>query len=209
MASPALWWTALQEAYRPQPGTVGSAEGEREAAEGCPAALAEWHEWADRLHYEPEVAPAGPRGSAEHHRIFDILTWGLYPVGESSGRGRELGRDFLTLPRINPWGSRPTHESTTSTLAAEGGAPAYLPPTRGRRKRFAPTLTPNRFYADRKFGSATRYRLPVIVRAVPEYGSSGTFSLSCCRSVPGDARDFLPTRGEFKAASGATLSSHG
>lgn len=48
MASPALWWTALQQAYHPQP---------------RPAALAEWHEWADGFSYEPEVAPAGPRGS--------------------------------------------------------------------------------------------------------------------------------------------------
>jgi hypothetical protein len=36
---------------------------------------------------------------------------------------------------------------------------------------------PSRFYASREFGLATCYHL-LIVRAVPQYGSDGAFSLS-------------------------------
>jgi Uma2 family endonuclease len=80
MVSSHLWWNALEASYSPRP---------------CPATLAEWHDWADQLSYEPEVVPTGPRMTNEHYRMYDLLHWGLYHLGESSGLGRQLGRDFV------------------------------------------------------------------------------------------------------------------
>jgi Uma2 family endonuclease/predicted RNase H-like HicB family nuclease len=80
MASPALWWRALQEAFDPRP---------------IPASLSDWHAWGDRLEYEPKVAPAGPRWTAEHWRLADILRWSLYQFGEGSRLGHQMGRDFV------------------------------------------------------------------------------------------------------------------
>ncbi len=80
MASTALWWAALREAYNPQP---------------LPQTLPEWREWADGFPYEPDVAPAGPQGSAKHQQMSELLRWGLYAYSETSRVGRQLGRDFV------------------------------------------------------------------------------------------------------------------
>jgi Uma2 family endonuclease len=80
MAPPSLWWQALQAAYAPQP---------------LPASVPAWEAWSDRLEYEPSVAPAGPRDTRDHHRLFDLLKWGLWHLAESTGLGETLGRDFV------------------------------------------------------------------------------------------------------------------
>jgi Uma2 family endonuclease/predicted RNase H-like HicB family nuclease len=85
-APPSSWWQALQDAYAPQPPPTSASAHPR---------LAQWHEWADRLAYEPTAAPAGPKVTSGHQRLHDILQWGLYHFGECSGRGREFGRDFV------------------------------------------------------------------------------------------------------------------
>lgn len=80
MAPAALWWTALQSAYNPQP---------------QPQTLPAWRAWVDGLLYEPDVAAAGPQGSSAHRQMYDILMWGLHHFGAMSQLGRQLGRDFV------------------------------------------------------------------------------------------------------------------
>ncbi|MFQ5854099.1 MAG: Uma2 family endonuclease [Anaerolineae bacterium] len=80
MASTELWWRALREAYSPQP---------------RPEMPAEWLEWVDSFDYEPDVAPAGPRGSAKHRRMQDVLRWGLHHFAEATRLGRSFGPDFV------------------------------------------------------------------------------------------------------------------
>jgi Uma2 family endonuclease len=80
MAPKSLWWTALLEAYDPQP---------------RPQSVAEWRAWSDAFAYEPTVEPAGPRGTSKHRRMFDILMWSLYHLGETTGLIEGHGRDFV------------------------------------------------------------------------------------------------------------------
>ncbi|MBS1251913.1 MAG: hypothetical protein MAG451_00947 [Anaerolineales bacterium] len=80
MASTELWWKALREAHSPLP---------------RPETPAEWLEWADSFDYEPDVTPAGPRGSAKHWRIQNVLRWGLYHFAEATRLGRSFGPDFV------------------------------------------------------------------------------------------------------------------
>jgi hypothetical protein len=80
LAPPALWWVALQHAFTPHPEPL------------TPAA---WHVWADGIDYRPDGAPAGPQGTKAHHRLYDVLKWGLYHFGEMSRLGCQLGRDFV------------------------------------------------------------------------------------------------------------------
>ena len=80
LAPPALWWAALQHAFNPHP---------------QPQTPAAWSAWADGVDYQPDVAPAGPQGTAAHHRLYELLRWGLHYFGEMSGLGRPLGRDFV------------------------------------------------------------------------------------------------------------------
>ena len=80
LASPALWRTALQHAFHPHP---------------RPQTPAAWSAWADGVDYQPDVVPAGPQGTEAHHRLYDILRWGLYHFGEMSQLGCQLGRDFV------------------------------------------------------------------------------------------------------------------
>jgi len=79
-ADPTLWWQALQSAYAPNP---------------PPGDLAGWHDWADNLRYEARAAPAGPRGTASHHRLCDLLSSGLWHWAETTGLGFAMGRDFV------------------------------------------------------------------------------------------------------------------
>ena len=72
LAPPALWWTALQHACHPHP---------------PPQTPASWSAWADGVDYQPDVAPAGPQGTEAHHRLYDILHWGLYHFSEMSQWG--------------------------------------------------------------------------------------------------------------------------
>lgn len=80
MAPTELWWTALRETYSPFPRLETPTD---------------WLEWADSFDYEPDVAPAGPRGSGKHRRMQDILRWGLYHFAEATRLGRSFGPDFV------------------------------------------------------------------------------------------------------------------
>lgn len=75
-----LWWSALQQAFAPQPE---------------PSTPEEWAVWAATLEYEAEPEPAGPLGSAAHRGAYELLQHGLYHFAHTSGLGRELGRDFV------------------------------------------------------------------------------------------------------------------
>jgi Uma2 family endonuclease len=80
MAPPSLWWQALQVAYAPEP---------------APSTIEAWETWSDRLEYDPDVGPAGPRGTNEEWRLYNLLKWSLWHIGESTGLGRSLGHDFV------------------------------------------------------------------------------------------------------------------
>ncbi len=80
MAAEDLWWSALREAYDPRP---------------RPRNAAEWSDWADAFVYEPDVASAGPFDTDEHHRLYELLHWGLWHFGRFSRAGHQLGRDFV------------------------------------------------------------------------------------------------------------------
>jgi Uma2 family endonuclease/predicted RNase H-like HicB family nuclease len=41
------------------------------------------------------MAPAGPRMTSGHYRLYELLSSGLRYLGEGSGLGRQLGRDFV------------------------------------------------------------------------------------------------------------------
>jgi Uma2 family endonuclease len=76
-----LWWAALQQAFNPQP---------------PPTTPTEWLEWADHLAYEPpEPAPAGPLGTAEHRRIYQLLQMSLSYLVDTGDLGQFFGRDFV------------------------------------------------------------------------------------------------------------------
>lgn len=79
MAPPDLWWTALAQAFDPQP---------------RPQTPEEWAAWAATFEHDPEPPPAGPYGTLEHRRIYELLQRGLYFLS-GSGLGRGLGRDFV------------------------------------------------------------------------------------------------------------------
>ncbi|MFL6198703.1 MAG: Uma2 family endonuclease [Thermoanaerobaculia bacterium] len=80
LASPDLWWEALRQAFDPQP---------------KPRTPEEWTEWAATFEHDPEPPPAGPLGSAEHRRAYELLRQGLYRFDGRSGLGRSSGRDFV------------------------------------------------------------------------------------------------------------------
>jgi Uma2 family endonuclease len=80
LASSDLWWEALRQAYDPQP---------------RPQTPEEWTEWAATFEHDPEPPPAGPLGSVEHRRAYELLWQGLYRFADLSGLGRSLGRDFV------------------------------------------------------------------------------------------------------------------
>lgn len=75
-----LWWTALGQAFEPQP---------------VPQTPTEWAAWADHVAYDPEPAPAGPYRSAAHQRVFRLLRNGLYSFASTSRLGQSLGYDFV------------------------------------------------------------------------------------------------------------------
>lgn len=75
-----LWWEALRQAFDPQP---------------SPRTPEEWTRWAATFEHDPEPPPAGPLGSREHHRAYELLWQGLYRFTGRSGLGRSLGRDFV------------------------------------------------------------------------------------------------------------------
>ncbi|MGH8056162.1 MAG: Uma2 family endonuclease [Candidatus Entotheonellia bacterium] len=74
------WWAALQHAFNPHP---------------QPQTPAAWSAWADGVDYQADVAPAGPQGTEAHHRLYELLRWGMCHFGEMSRWGRQLGRDFV------------------------------------------------------------------------------------------------------------------
>ena len=78
MAPPDLWWAALEQAFDPQP---------------RPQTPEEWTAWAATVEHDPEPPPAGPYGTQEHRRVFDLLQRGFYSLPRSLGRS--LGRDFV------------------------------------------------------------------------------------------------------------------
>jgi len=80
LASPDLWWEALRQAFDPQP---------------SPQTPEEWTEWAATFEHDPEPPSAGPLGSAEHRRAYELLRQGLYRFDGRSGLGRSSGRDFV------------------------------------------------------------------------------------------------------------------
>lgn len=80
MASSDLWWEALRQAFDPQP---------------TPRTPEEWAEWAATVEHKPEPPSAGPYGSLEHRRAYDLLQHGFYCLSGRSGLGKSLGRDFV------------------------------------------------------------------------------------------------------------------
>ncbi|HSF41296.1 MAG TPA: hypothetical protein VLT87_15970, partial [Thermoanaerobaculia bacterium] len=80
MASPDLWWAALEQAFDPRP---------------RPRAPEEWAAWAATVEHDPEPPPAGPYGTMEHRRVYDLLQRGFYSLSGRSSLGRSLGRDFV------------------------------------------------------------------------------------------------------------------
>ncbi|HSK80574.1 MAG TPA: Uma2 family endonuclease [Thermoanaerobaculia bacterium] len=80
MASLDLWWAALEQAFDPRP---------------RPQNPEEWAAWAATVEHDPEPPPAGPYGTLEHRRVYDLLQRGFYSLSGRSSLGRSLGRDFV------------------------------------------------------------------------------------------------------------------
>lgn len=80
LAPPEIWWEALRQAFAPRPE---------------PRTPEEWTTWAATVEHDPEPPPAGPYGTLEHRRTFELLSSGLRYFGHVSGLGRALGRDFV------------------------------------------------------------------------------------------------------------------
>jgi len=80
LASSDLWWTALRQAFDPQP---------------VPRTPEEWADWAATSDCDPEPPPAGPYGSIAHRRVYELLQHGLHYFAEVSGVGQSLGRGFV------------------------------------------------------------------------------------------------------------------
>jgi Uma2 family endonuclease len=80
LAPAEVWWKALRQAFDPHP---------------VPPTPEEWVAWAMTVEYDPEPPPAGPYGTLEHRRTYDLLSSGLRYFGDVGGLGRALGRDFV------------------------------------------------------------------------------------------------------------------
>lgn len=80
LAPAEIWWEALRQAFAPHP---------------VPRTPEEWTTWAATFEHDPEPPPAGPYGTLEHRRTYELLSSGLRYFGHVSGLGRALGRDFV------------------------------------------------------------------------------------------------------------------
>jgi predicted nucleotidyltransferase len=83
LAAPALWRTALHQAFAgstpPDPG----------------APLSAWQSWAETVRFELHLDPAGPRSTGPHHGARERLNMGFYRACGLGGFGTSLGRDFV------------------------------------------------------------------------------------------------------------------
>jgi Uma2 family endonuclease len=83
-APAARWLEALAERFRRwHPPAAG-------------AALSEWKRWANRVDYQPEIAPAGPRGDLPHRLVCERLRFDLFGIVDEPGYARSMGRDCVT-----------------------------------------------------------------------------------------------------------------
>jgi Uma2 family endonuclease len=80
LAPAEVWWEALRQAFDPRPE---------------PHTPEEWLTWAATVEHDPEPPAAGPYGTPEHRRTYELLSSGLRSFGDVSGLGRALGRDFV------------------------------------------------------------------------------------------------------------------
>jgi Uma2 family endonuclease len=78
-----LWWSALTSTFQ------------------APAMLSsdrDWERWATQIEHAPQIAPAGPHFSWDHHEVYSQLMLGLYQAThEGEGIGRSIQRFVMRL----------------------------------------------------------------------------------------------------------------